>query len=196
MWRNVLGPSFLAVTILACVTRVATTDSGTVTTTTGSDPASRIANAMSAAPPSIANAATIMDWPSAQGGQARQLRAGSNGWVCYPSTPAAAGAPGEDPMCLDRAFQEWAGAWMSKTQPRITMAGVAYMLRGDRGVSNTDPYATAPTADNQWIQSGPHVMVITPDPSAFATVSTDPRNGGPWVMWPGTPYAHLMVPIR
>jgi hypothetical protein len=24
---------------------------------------------------------------------------------------------------------------------------------------------------------------------------TDPNNGGPYVMWKGTPYAHLMVPI-
>ena len=23
---------------------------------------------------------------------------------------------------------------------------------------------------------------------------TDPHSGGPWVMWRGTPYAHLMVP--
>jgi len=24
---------------------------------------------------------------------------------------------------------------------------------------------------------------------------TDPKSGGPWVMWKGTPYAHLMVPV-
>ena len=196
MWRQLLGPSLMAITILGCVSRVSTTETGTVATATAADPGGRIANAMSAAPPSIANAATIMDWPSTPGGQPRQLRAGTNGWVCYPSTPAAAGAPGEDPMCLDRAFQDWATAWMSRTAPRTTTAGIAYMLRGDRGVSNIDPYATAPTADNQWIQSGPHVMVITPDPTAFSTVSTDPRNGGPWVMFPGTPYAHLMIPVR
>ncbi len=28
-----------------------------------------------------------------------------------------------------------------------------------------------------------------------AYFSTDPHNGGPYVMWKGTPYAHLMVPI-
>ncbi len=22
-----------------------------------------------------------------------------------------------------------------------------------------------------------------------------PDNGGPWIMWPDTPYAHLMIPI-
>jgi len=24
---------------------------------------------------------------------------------------------------------------------------------------------------------------------------TDPKSGGPWVMWKGTPYAHVMVPV-
>ena len=23
----------------------------------------------------------------------------------------------------------------------------------------------------------------------------DPATGGPYIMWPGTPYAHLMVPV-
>ena len=26
-------------------------------------------------------------------------------------------------------------------------------------------------------------------------VSSDPRNGGPYVMYKGTPYAHIMAPI-
>ena len=26
-------------------------------------------------------------------------------------------------------------------------------------------------------------------------ISTDPQNGGPYVMWKGTPYAHVMVPV-
>jgi hypothetical protein len=27
-------------------------------------------------------------------------------------------------------------------------------------------------------------------------ISTDHLNGGPWVMWPDTPYAHIMVPLE
>jgi len=26
-------------------------------------------------------------------------------------------------------------------------------------------------------------------------ISTDPHNGGPFVMWKGTPYAHVMIPV-
>ncbi len=68
------------------------------------------------------------------------------------------------------------------------------MLVGDTPVSNTDPYADKPTPDNQWVVSGPHVMVIVPDSAQLDALPTDPQNGGPWVMWKGTKYAHIMVP--
>src|SRR5436190_18234896 len=64
--------------------------------------AEKIKNAMSAAPATIAQHATIMDWPATPNGQMRQLRAGTNGWVCYPSSPEEfGGASVDDPMCLD-----------------------------------------------------------------------------------------------
>ena len=68
------------------------------------------------------------------------------------------------------------------------------MLRGDRGASNTDPFATGPTADNHWVKTGPHIMVLVPNTAQLDAFPTDPTNGGPWVMWKGTKYAHLMVP--
>jgi len=156
----------------------------------------KIANAMSAAPAGIAKEATIMDWPDTPQGQPRQLRAGTNGWVCYPNTPAALeGASGEDPMCLDKEWQKWAEAWMSKTEPKVSATGIGYMLHGDRGASNTDPFATGPSASNQWVVSPPHIMVLYQDLKLLDAYPTDPKNGGQWVMWKGTPYAHVMVPV-
>jgi hypothetical protein len=156
--------------------------------------AQKILNAMSAAPAEISKNATIMDWADMPSGQPKQLRAGTNGWVCYPSTPVEA-AGGEDPMCIDKPWQNWAEAWMSKTPPKITGPGIAYMLKGDKGASNTDPFATAPTPTNQWVVSPSHVMVLFEDPKVLDAYPTDPKNGGPWVMWKGTAYAHLMVPV-
>lgn len=156
----------------------------------------KIAEAESAAPPEIAHNATIMDWAMEEGAEPVQLRAGTNGWTCFPSTPNPTGAVGQDPMCLDGEWMKWAQAWMSKTVPDVSAVGIGYMLQGDRGASNTDPFATEPTADNQWVQAGPHLMVITPDPAQLAAITTDPANGGPWVMWAGTPYAHVMVPVE
>ena len=52
----------------------------------------------------------------------------------------------------------------------------------------------APTADNQWVVSPPHMMVLYQDPKMLDAYPTDPMSGGPWAMWKGTPYAHVMVP--
>ena len=84
---------------------------------------------------------------------------------------------------------------MSKTNPNVTGPGLAYMLRGDKGASNTDPFATGKTPTNDWIVSPPHVMVLYQDLKMLDSFPTDPMNGGPWVMWKGTPYAHVMVPV-
>jgi hypothetical protein len=99
------------------------------------------------------------------------------------------------PMCLDKQWQNWADAWMNKKEPKLDGPGVAYMLRGDNGASNTDPYATKATADNQWVVTPAHVMMLVQDPKMLDSYPTDPKNGGPWVMWKGTPYAHIMVPV-
>jgi hypothetical protein len=46
-----------------------------------------------------------------------------------------------------------------------------------------------------WIAEGPHIMVLLPDPAQLDALPTDPNPGGPYVMWKGTPYAHIMVPV-
>jgi len=38
-------------------------------------------------------------------------------------------------------------------------------------------------------------MMIVPDKSLLEGMTTDHLNGGPWVMWANTPYAHIMIPI-
>jgi len=159
-------------------------------------PAQKIANAMSAAPAVIGKNATIVDWPEKEGGQPKQLRAGTNGWVCFPTSPTEfGGASVDDPMCLDKQWQGWGDAWMNKTPPKVEGTGIAYMLKGDKGASNTDPFASGPTATNNWVVSPAHIMVLYADLKMLDAFPTDPNNGGPWVMWKGTPYAHLMVPV-
>ena len=38
-------------------------------------------------------------------------------------------------------------------------------------------------------------MVLPSDPKQLDAMTDDPKSGGPWVMWKGTPYAHIMVPV-
>jgi hypothetical protein len=116
-------------------------------------------------------------------GKMKELRAGTNGWMCMLDLAG-------DSMCLDKEWQAWGDAWMKKKDPpKPQTFGVAYRLKGDKGARNTDPYATKPTVDNQWVVSGPHIMLLPTDVSQLDAYSTDWTKSGPWVMWKGTPYA-------
>ncbi|MFP2769572.1 hypothetical protein [Oceanisphaera sp. KMM 10153] len=156
-------------------------------------PEEKIADAMSAAPPSISANATILDWPADMGGEMAKLREGSNGWTCLPDMPTTSG---KDPMCLDPVWMDWAHAWMSKLPLTNKGMGFGYMLQGGSPESNTDPYATEPTASNEWItEPVPHLMILVPDAAMLEDLPTEHTNGGPWVMWKDTPYVHIMAPM-
>jgi hypothetical protein len=38
-------------------------------------------------------------------------------------------------------------------------------------------------------------MVLIPDLRLLESLPTDPHAGGPYVMWKGTPFAHVMIPM-
>ena len=155
----------------------------------GQDNQALIANALSAAPPAITGNATVMNM------KGDVLRQGDGAYTCFPFEGPGTGT---DAMCLDGEWMRWADAWMHKADFKADKFGLAYMLAGDAptgGASNIDPFATAATADNQWVIEGPHVMIIVPDPALLEGISTDPNAGGPYVMWKGTPYAHIMMPV-
>ena len=140
------------------------------------DKNTKIQNAMSSAPASIADKATIADWPAAEGGVMPVLRQGTNGWTCLPDMPQT---PGNDPMCLDAPWMAWADAWMSKSEPKITRMGFGYMLQENGPDSNSDPFASGPTSDNEWMDKGmPHLMILVPDNAALQGLPSDPQQGG------------------
>jgi hypothetical protein len=91
----------------------------------------------------------------------------------------------------------WAHAWMTKQTPPTDTPGFMYMLAGGTDASNTDPYAKAPSAENDWVQTGPHVMVVGSQSILKGYPSgAKPDTKAPYVMWAGTPYAHLMIPVQ
>ncbi|HEX6307980.1 MAG TPA: hypothetical protein VFZ69_07320 [Longimicrobiales bacterium] len=154
----------------------------------------KIREAMSAAPASISAQATILDWPATEGGDPVVLRQGSNGWTCLPDLPVT---DGSDPQCLDETWIGFIQAYLKKETPRLARVGIGYMMApGGAHNSNTDPYATGRTPDNDWGHDPPHLMLVVPDASALAGIPTKRENGGPWVMWAGTPYVHLMIPLE
>ena len=150
-----------------------------------SDKDALIADALSAAWPGMAAEATVVDW------EGNVLKQGSNGYMCMPTPPALSGRA---PMCMDGEWMKWAEAWSNKTDYTATKLAISYMLAGDGGASNVDPFAQGPTEDNEWIREGAHLMILAPA-ELLEAFPTDPDNGGPYVMWKGTPYQHLMVPV-
>ena len=147
-----------------------------------------IASAESAGPASLSKNATIKDW------NMKILRKGTNAWTCLPDNP---GTPGTDPWCMNDSWLNFLDALTKKKNPTYTQVGIAYMLQGDTPVSNTDPYATQPKPGDDWVDGlKAHMMMLLPDRTQLKHFPTHSKGGGPWVMWPGTPYAHLMLPIE
>jgi hypothetical protein len=139
-----------------------------------------IREALSAAPPEVAKTAIVRNWDGTV------LKPGTGAYTCYPTRDSMK-KRGKMSMCLDKTWQAWADAWQNKKPFKANEVGIAYMLAGDVGSSNTDPYAEAPTSNNQWVEPGPHIMIIVPNPAELEGISTDPYSGGPFVMWKAHP---------
>lgn len=169
-------------------TASAETKNAATSSTSSNDP---IASAESAAPAAIAHDASVITVDAK--GAMTTLRKGKNGWTCMPDAPDT---PGPDPMCFDQNAGQWVQAWLAHKPPPANVVGLMYMLEGGTDASNTDPYATKPTADNDWVKTGSHIMVVgSKEILTGHPAGTKPNTSVPYVMWAGTPYAHLMVPV-
>lgn len=147
-----------------------------------------IKSALSAAPHSLAKNAAVKSWDH------KTLRKGTNGWTCLPDR---LDTPGNDPWCVNDPWLDFLDALMNKKKPSYTKVGIAYMLQGDTPVSNTDPYAKKHKPGDDWVAGlGPHLMMLIPDRKMLKNIPTNSKGGGPWIMWPDTDYAHLMIPIE
>jgi hypothetical protein len=145
-----------------------------------------LAKVKTAAPEPIVSKATIM---MMQEGKPRELQAGSNGFTCLIS-------PDGTPLCADQNGIEWVKSIGARTEPPNKI-GFIYMLAGDTGTTNHDPYQRETRV--HWVQTGPHVMIVGP---GVRDMMGYPRNvdvadpSQPYVMFPGTPYEHLMLPTK
>jgi hypothetical protein len=153
---------------------------------TGDENEAVMTHAASAAPGFISDNATII------GKDGAVLREGSNGWTCLPDT-----MPGDNaPMCNDATWMALLGAVGSEGEFTASKIGISYMLQGDigAGISNSDPYHPDHKSAHDYVETGPHLMIVVPK-ELLEGITDDPSVGGPYVMWKDTPYAHLMVPL-
>lgn len=151
----------------------------------GSD-AVYIAKSLTAAPAGVRQGAGVVRFD--KDGKIQTLRESKNGFNCMIAM--------NDIMCADANSMDFMSAVMSKKDPPADKLGITYMLGGDRGASNTDPYAENKTADNHWVVTGPHIMILGPAAKTMGLPdSADADPSKPYIMWPGTPYAHAMIPV-
>ena len=177
MKKSIMSKTVLTMTLLAA---------GMGTGVAGSDKDKLIAHARAAAPAAVSADATIV----INGEVAVE---GSNGWTCMPDTMPGDGAA----MCIDALWGEMMSAVGAKAPFKASGVGISYMLLGEpegSGVSNSTPYHPDPPSAEDYVETGPHLMVIVPK-ELLAGMNTDPSTGGPYVMWKDTDYAHIMIPV-
>lgn len=135
--------------------------------------AEKIADALRAGPDFVTKDATILDWPSTEGGDYRVLRKGTSEWTCLPAVP---GYPHDEPACLDPTFLTWIQQSLAGKEPHIDRIGIAYMYVG-AFVPNVSKTAGA----NPDYHVGPHIMIITPHQEDVQAFSHDGSTGQPYV---------------
>jgi hypothetical protein len=147
----------------------------------------KISRALSAAPASIAKGARVVDRDVE--GHETTLREGNNGFTCF---PGSAGVIGDAAFCANAPALRWE-ADMAQHQPKPTNTepGIEYMLAGATDWSATDPHATSGTP----IKEPPHWMIMWPV-EATSGLATTAKQTGTWIMYAGTPWAHLMINQR
>jgi hypothetical protein len=145
----------------------------------------KIAQAMAAGPAAIAKNARIAE--ADENGKVTILREGTNGWTCIPGHP---GVIGHAAMCLDEAALQWGTDLMlHKPKPTNSRPGIVYMLTGGADWSATDPWARSGTP----IHEPPHWALVWPFDPKETGLPDQPKTTGTWIMYAGTPYAHLMI---
>jgi|SRR5271155_3733479 len=145
----------------------------------------KIARALSAAPPDVAKAATVAEMDAQ--GKMTILRAGTNGFTCMPGDPTGVGDPA---MCADEASMQWFMDFAEhKPKPTNTAPGITYMLAGATQRSDSDPYDTT----SKPIAIGPHWMIMWPFDPKSTGLPTTHKPTGAYIMWGGTPYAHVHI---
>ena len=153
-----------------------------------------------AAPSYIAKDATVLNE------KMEMLREGTNGWTCLPVNPRGMSDPENGwkdaheamPLCGDAEVFKWISAYLSDEIPDMDYDGYAWMLHGDMGEDNSTPKVMSKNdaKEGHWIESGPHLMRMPKDPSSLDGMTTDFNSGAPYVMFSGTPYAHIMYPLQ
>ncbi len=118
-----------------------------------------------------------------------ELRAGSNGFTCSL-------LPGDNsPYCGDQNAWAWfKAAFTGQPKPPNTEPGVSYMMQGGTHHETPSGEVVMEKGPNtKDVKEPPHWMLMWPVDPKTSGLPTRPNPGGVYIMFAGTPYAHLMI---
>ena len=144
--------------------------------------------ALGGAPPSISKDATVL--VPGEGGRLVEAKKGSNGFTCLPDIPET---PKSDPMCLDPAATQWAMSFLNgEPRPSNTVPGIGYMARGGQHWEKDGQMFMKEAPGAKIVDEPPHWMIFWPFDSKTTILPTQ-SHSSTYIMFEGTPYAHLMI---
>jgi hypothetical protein len=163
--------------------------------------AALVAEAVQILPEDLRAGATVVAYDAATGAR-RVVRQGTNFLECQPRDPADGFARCYHKLFGPRRDLEAKLKAEKKTEEQISQAVAAAVKAGTlpptpQGVMSYRHYDKRDRIQNLWVWSSPN---STPESVGVSTVSQ--RNealegrGLPWMMLPGTPGAHIMIPIN
>ena len=129
------------------------------------------------------------------------MREGTNGWTCRNLVPMPDGgfadAHATAAACSDPNAVAWVEAYIADKTPQLKGDGWIWMKHGDLGVDNFKPYTDGQkdAGHKHYIESGAHMMLMPKDPTSLDGQTTDYTTGAPYVMFKGTKFVHLMIPL-
>lgn len=145
--------------------------------------------ALSAAPKHIAQEAGVMVFKA--DGTLTEVKKSENGFTCLPTVM---NLPDPDPICMDGAAHQWMTDIMNKApKPSNTLPGIAYMARGGSHFEKNKKVVMQQEAGTKVVKEPPHWMVMWPFDPAATKLPTAPNPSGAYIMFDGSPYAHLMI---
>ena len=144
--------------------------------------------ALSAAPARIVKEAGVMVYGA--DGKLIEVKTSTNGFTCIPTVM---NLPIPDPICMDAASNQWMNDIMSNApKPSNTVPGIAYMARGGSHYEKNGKVVMSGEGAKV-VKEPPHWMIMWPFDAAASKLPMAPNPSGVYIMFEGSPYAHLMV---
>jgi hypothetical protein len=119
-----------------------------------------------------------------------EVKKSENGFICLPTIMHL---PKPDPICMDAAAHQWMTDIMQHApKPTNTVPGIAYMAAGGAHFEKGGRVVMEPDGASI-VPEPPHWMVMWPFEATATKLPSIPNPSGVYIMFEGTPYAHLMI---